>query len=1071
MNFKIFYISALLLLAATGVFAQSVELKGRIISTVDNKPVAQASVSSPGAMGSVVSDANGEFTLTLSTSNTTVSVLHEQFIKQTVFVGARNSVTIYMVPVNLPFYYDNLELPLSSVPTSQKISSSFTVNSRDMNIAYDTPEEALHGKIPGLNVLSKSGMPGEGAYIANRGIRTLYSSNQPLIVVDGVPYLSYTDESMILTGYSQSQFMPMHLKETENISFIRGVDAAMYGSLSSNGIVNITTEKTRNLETQIEFHTVEGITFMNKRMPVLNSAQYSNYMGDVGETAYSDLQQLVKLFPFLIQTDPPEDGVIPEPGENDVSWRYTYIYENDTKWQDEIFTPAITSENILKVKGGDAVANYAISVGYLYNKGIIENTDLNKIYSRMNADIKVTKNLTMFVNAGFTHFNTDIMEQGLSYATNPIFAALHKSPMFAPYERNADGENLGHYSQIAIGGNYAPTKDPAGVSNPSAIVGSVEGESDGFNVLVNVGLKYDLTPKWAVTSIFGVNYAYNREDIFIPGVTSMAIAPVSEDAYNTVRSGVNESNNLYFNINTTYNTVLNGMHGLKGTVGFQLLTSKTEYDMGSGMNTSSDFYKTLGSTSTFGRDIDGFTYAWNWLDFYANATYDFKKTLYVTAGVTADAASSIGVYNDTFAFFPSVAAGVNLMNTSWLRDTKALSQLTLRGEFAQLPNSRYMSSMSAYLYGSTPYRDQAGIVRESVPNTHLKAEVNNSLSAGLDIASYGRKIGATIDVFNETTKDMLNQRELTAPYGSGYIYDNTGEVNTYGLEVGLHALILNRGGFEWRAGGTFATYKSEIVSLGGVSDRVITFGDGSTLINRVGESPYSFYGYKTEGVFSKDEDNQGPGGAKLINYNGHVFAGGDIKFQDMGGSKFVIGTDTYSYINDNDRSILGSALPEFYGGFYSSFKYKGFGLMLQFTYSYGNEVYNAVRRSTESMNSFNNQSTTVLRRWTSPGQTTDVPRASYNDPAGNSRFSDRWIEDGSYLRLKYCTLNYTFEGGLDKFYRQIDIYFTAENLLTWTKYSGFDPEFSYNNDPMMQGMDLGKVPLAKTVRLGVKFNF
>lgn len=1044
MNFKIFYIGILFLLIGNSVFAQETELKGRVLNSVDRKPVAQAQISSAAAEVSVISDEKGEFTIKLTKQNTEIKVERNGFVTKSVFLGNRNNIEIYLMPTHTLRYSEIVDLPGGRIPASQKTGTTETVNKKDLNLAYDTPDASLHGMLAGLQVKSKSGMPGEGTFVNMRGIRSLFASTTPLIVVDGMPYLPDVTESNVITGYSRNIFTPVHLKDVENISLVKGNDAAMYGSLGSNGVILISTEKATDLETKVEFHTVEGIGWMNKRIPMLNAVGFKNYIGDIGETASSDLEGLVSKFPFL---------------KDDAGYHYNYVYNNDTKWQEEIYTPGITSENVLKVKGGDAIANYALSVGYLYNKGVIENTNLSKYFTRLNANMKITPKLGMFASVGFTYSDNKLMEQGMAYATNPLLTALHKSPLFGVYEKDQFGNQLGRFSKIEYGENN-PVADAIGISNPAAVLKDLEATSSTYDVLVNAGLNYQMNAKLSFNGLVGVYYNYNRENIFIPGKTSQAIAPLLDGiAKNTVRSGISEGYNLYFNANGNYSDVFNDVHGLDATLGYQLITTNRECDYGTGINTSSDFYKTLGSvTGAYGANFGGNIDIYNWMNIYAKAAYNYKRQFYASVGLAADASSSTGANSARFIFLPSASVAWNMKNSSFLADVSLVDQLTLRAEYAQLANSHYSSSFSRYQYNSKLYRDQTGIVRSNIPNSQLKPEINHNYNIGIDFATLGRKLNIGVDLFQERTKDMLNQKSLASAYGFGFVYDNAGEIKTNGLEISAQTQLLNLNGFEWVVGGNIATYKSEVVSLGGVNENVTEYSDGTTLINRVGESPYAFYGVKAEKVFASQAEADE---AALVSHNGTRFNAGDMKYQDVDGNHMI---------DSKDRQILGSAAPDFFGGFYTSFRYKGVGLIANFTYSYGNDIYNAVRRSTESLSGYENQSEIAARRWTFDGQVTDVPRAMFGDPMGNARFSDRWIEDGSYLRLKYITLSYDFPGSIG-FFKEAQIYVTGENLFTATKYLGLDPEFSYSYESALQGIDMGKAPLARSVKLGVKLNF
>lgn len=1045
---KVIYILLFSLFYTAAAWGQEkITLTGAVCNALDNSPVENVRISGSRIQKSVMTGEKGVFSLEIPDSHTELLFEAKGFMSRKIYVGERKQLNVYLLPDNMIRHTNKHTTSLGTGNAWDKKGNSFTLNHKDMYQGNSTPDEAIYGMIPGLNVLSKGGMPGEGAFMNMHGVRSLASTNMPLIVIDGVPYLPDENESQVISGYSRNAFAMINQKDIESISLVKGADAFKYGAMGSNGIIMITTEQATDLETKVEFYTVDGIGWMNKRIPMMEAGSFKSYIGDIGETATSDIAQLVDKFPFL---------------KDDPSYHYNYVYDNDTQWQDEIYSKAFTTENVLKVKGGDAIANYVLTVGYQNSKGIIDNTQASRYYARFNANMSITQKLKMFASAGFSYNEDKMMEQGMSPLTNPLLASLHKSPLFSVYEKNEQGVELGTFSKIEtyVDGIRNPRTDIIGVSNPAALVNDVEESGDVYNVLINLGLNYQFNRHFSMGALFGLYYNYAREQAFIPGKSSLAIAPLSGGlAQNTVRNAINQANNIYFNGYGSYENTINNIHGIRAVAGYQLITSSKEQDCGSGANTSSDFYKTLNSvTGYINKNIYGYIDNWNWMNIYAKAEYDYKQQMYATVGVSADASSSTGRNADLFRFLPSAQVGIRLANTSLLRDVKAIDQLTVRAEYAQLANSRYSPRYSKYYYGSEMFREVTGLVRENLPNTKLKPEIVHNTTVGIDFATLGRKLNLSLDFYEERTKDMLNKRNVGPIYGFGYVYDNAGELKTQGVDLGIQMTLIHRGGFEWNVGGNISHYKSEIRSLGGENENIISFSDGAALLNRVGETPYQFYGYEAEGVIiSRQQSDE----LNLSSHAGVKFNPGDIRFGNMNGDH---------RIDEKDLVSLGSATPDFFGGFFTAFRYKGFNLLAQFTYSYGNEIYNGVRRSIESLSGYENQSRIAERRWSYDGQQTDVPRALYGDAIGNSRFSSRWIEDGSYLKLKNVTLGYTFSERIG-FFNEIQLYVAGENLFTCTKYIGLDPEFSYSYDRTLSGFDLGKAPLAKTVKLGVKLNF
>ena len=1034
---KFICINVLLLLVAMTVQAQEAVFVNGTVYRADTKaPLAGVQVSSPESTKSAVTTANGTFELKVASLQTKIQVAAAGYFTQEVALAGRNEVRIYILPNTDFMTTDSWSTLEGSKKMSEKTGTAVSINKKDIGSAYASPDDALVGRIAGLRVLNKGGMPGEGSFINVRGLRSMVAENTPLIVVDGMPYLPDNQASVVISGFSRNMFMPTNMKDIESITVLKGADAAVFGSLGSNGVIMISTEKATDLETKVQAQTVDGISFMRKRIPLLDADGFKNYMADIGETRYSDLNQLTEKFPFL--TDDPQN-------------HYAYIYDNNTDWQDEIYTPAFTTENILKIKGGDAIANYALSVGFMNNKGIVENTKQSKYYTRLNSDINVTRRFKVFATAGFNYSDNDLAEQGINRETNPVLASIYQSPLLSVYEQDRFRKNLP---------NFNPVHSEFGISNPKALVSDVQATSKSYDILVNVGFNYDLYTGLKLSAIGGLYYNYTKEDLFVPGKSSHAIAPLMDGlAENTVRSGTGEGLNYYIRGNLVYNNTFRNVHEVSGTLGYQMSMSRREFDCGSGINTTSDFYNSLNNIDkSMGRRVVGNINKWNWLNAFLTAKYGFRQQYYVGAVVTLDAASSYGTGSSRVFAFPSAQLAWNMKNASFLRDVDVISALTLRGEYGMNGNSRYSSKYGRWYYESIPFRDVAGMTNAAIPNNSLKPEKNLSANVGVDFALVGNRFRMGVDFYQERTKDMLLAKEAASVYGKAFMYDNAGEIKSQGIEANLSVNLFNKGAFRWTVGGNIATYRSEVVSLGGAQQQYTYFTDGARLISKVGKAPNLFYGYQAEKVFASRQEAETAG---YVSHTGVKFTGGDVKFTDK---------DHNRVINDEDMMILGDPTPDFYGGFYSHMSWKGFELFLNFSYSYGNDVYNAVRRTAESMTNFSNQSKSVEKRWVRNGDITDVPRAVYGDQIGNSRFSSRWIEDGSFLKLKEVTLSYETDKKV-LFFNKLKAYVTAENLFTVTNYLGLDPEFSYSYDPTMLGMDLGKMPVPKSVKVGLVLNF
>ncbi len=1014
-------------------FSESRPVVGIVLDAGTRRPVASAQVSSDAMERSVVSGAEGVFRGKALSGRAVLNVTKEGYFTARVNLFDRDSVVIYLQQSDHTMEVDSYSTPDGNAAMSDRISTAGAVGIKDINRGYFTTSDALSGRFRGLRVSAKSGMIGEGSFFNLHGSRTLLGQNMPLLVVDGVPFLSDPNTSQIINGFSSDLLEPVNLNNIERITLLKGADAMPYGSLGSNGVLLIDTERGKVSRTLVEFQTVESLGFIDKTLPLLSGIDFSRYIADIAGSHYADSEEIGKAFPFLSGQMTPAQKV-----------RYGF----NTDWQKEIFSPAFMSDNMLKVRGGDAVVQYLVTAGYQKGSGVLDETTRDKFYTSGNTNINFSDKLNACASISFDFLEMRLHEQGLSPETNPLLAAYSHSPLTGSYEVDDRGASLTEYAKV----------DPQmNVSNPVAMLSEIEAKNKTYDFLVNTGLNYRIQENLKADITFGLYYRYIKDDIFVGGLSSGTIAPLMGGlALNTVRSGSSEARDYFGKAGISYDLALENHH-LNLRVGWSMISSRTQASSGSGINTTTDRYRSLSNVSAVGRTSGGYAELLNWMNFYLKADYDFREQLYLSAIGVVDASSTYGSYSNRWYVFPGVKAGWKISNAPFLRNSRLVSKLMLRGEYSVNPNSRYSSAYGSYYYMLKLLRDVSGLVRAGIPNQKIGPERVTNLDVGIDFSLLGDRFTLSADLFEEHTRDMIVDTEVSPVYGSGIIYKNCGSMRTRGVELSFSAL-LSDGKFRWRVGGNIARYKTRILSLGGQSQQVLDLGDGVTLVNRVGEAPFSYYGHLADGVYATSEQARTEG---LTTLSGYAYTGGDVRFRSIDGDKLV---------TDADRNILGNADPDFYGGFHSLMKWRGFSLFANFSYSYGGQVYNALRRYNESSAGFANQAASVGRRWVTEGQQTDIPRVVYGDPAGNNRFSSRWIEDGSYLKLKELTLSWETRKKL-LFMTGFKVFITGENLFCFTRYTGSDPEFAYSYDMAMAGMDVAKVPIPKYVKIGLVLNF
>jgi len=1019
---------------ALGLHAQNVEIKGRI-TTPDNQPVKNAVVAITGAERSVQTNEAGEFTIN-APENGIITVEAEGFFDMKQPLNGRTSVEMVLIPGDKSKYNEELILPFYQGTKKTYSTSANNIATKDMGTGL-TVESAMQGEIAGLNVINKSGMPGEGAYMNLRGVKTFVANNSPLIVINGVPYIPDMEDSPVIGGYSRSILGSYDINDIQNISILKGADAAMFGSLGSNGVIMIETNGTSSddLDTRISFSGQYGLNWESNTLPVLNVDNYKSYLSDIGLTYYDDMGDMLDDFPFL---------------KDDPDYYYNYLYNNNTDWQDEIYKPSIVTENLLRVEGGDAVAKYDISLGYMNNGGIIDNTKQDRYHTLINTNIMVNRKLELFTTVGLSYMQGTFQEQGIIEETNPVLVAYKKMPLLSPYKKDDDGSVLDEYDVYRFG-----------VSNPVAIVNTLDATNKQYNVNIRLGANYKINNNLSITGLVGMFYNYNQEQVFIPGVTDQAIVPLNNDlAENTVRAGVGENKNMFYKVNGYYTKVFDDIHKVNVSAGIQALTTNMEYDAGSGYNTASDFYTTLDYVESGTESFFGYIKEWNWANGYIHGDYTWNNLVKTSLNLSIDRSSATGTNADSkYAFFPSAGVTFSAKNTKGLINSSLINKLDLRAEYGLTGNSRFSSNYGKNYYHSSPYQSISGIVRSNIPNTGLEWEKIKQLNLGFDLSVLKHRLSLSFDYYRNNASDLLYGQNKSSVFGNSTYYDNAAEIQNNGIEIAMNATLVQSNNFTWEIGGNIAFLSTEVKSLGNTTENITELSDGAELITKVGENPYCFYGLVAKGVYASSDEASA---ADLSNWHGDAYQAGDVIFKNNNDDKVI---------NDDDREILGSATPDFFGGFYTVLRYKNFSLSAEFSYSKGNDAYNAVRRSIESMSDFTNQSEATLNRWRYEGQKTNMPRAVYDDPMENNTFSSRWIEDASYLKLRNVTFSYNFNKTLLKVFQSGTFYVTGENLYTWTDYLGLDPEFSYSYSDALQGVDYAKVAIPRSFKLGFNLKF
>lgn len=1035
--------SLALAVAATS-FAQQVVGK---VTDAANQPVKDVVITCPGCE-TVRTDDAGEFILKGVKAGTTVNFVREGFYPQSHIMRSETNnnklLKIHLISTDRGHYNETSVLPTGKVENNVNIAGTENLNRKDFAAGSLTIDRALKGSFTGLNVINKSGMPGEGSYLQMRGVKSLVADNSPLIVINGVPYMPDVNNSSMVLGYSPSIFKAFNNQDIRNITVVKGAEAAMYGSLGSNGVIMIETDQatSTDVNTRISFSAVYGYNWNNSRIPMMNASQYKGYLSDMGLTYYANQEAFFKDFTFL--SDPDANKA--------------YLYGYNTDWQDEIYRNSNTMDFLFRVEGGDNIAKYNISLGYLGDDGTMKNTNFNRYNAQVNASVLVSRQVEIQAAINAAYLKGQFQEQSLAYETSPLIASLRRSPLLSPYASDMYGNLINSYSNYWYGA--IENRDFIS-SNPLAIVNKLESTGRQYDMNSKLQLIYRPTQNLTFNGIVSMFYNYNQESTFIPGKTDNDIAPLFDkygEAENSVRTGQHHTFNMYYAFNGNFRFNINRLHNFNILAGIQAMTTSSEYDSAFGRNTPNDFFKVLGKATGISY-FDGYNNSWNWMNVFAHVDYNYANLLKVGFTGSWDGASSIGKDTDRMSFYPAGEAVLMLKQFGPIQMVDFINKLNVYANYGVTGNSRYSGKLGKYYYTSTPYQTIAGIVRANVPNTKLKAETDYTFNAGFETSLLNNRVAIGAGYYNVDAKNVLMTGVRSSVLGTSTYYNNDARIESKGFEASVTLTPIKTRDFSWMIGGNITTVKNTVKSLGSLNQSISTLSDGAEIITRVGEDPFAFYGYKSDGVFSTTADATA---ADLTNRSGIAYVAGDMRYVDVNGDHVI---------NDADKQVLGSATPDFFGNIFTAFQYRNFAVEATFAYSVGNKAYNAVRRISESGKDFSNQSQALLRRWSMEGQVTDIPRAVYGDRVGNNDFSDRWIEDASYLKLREITVSYTWNKPIFHFIQGGTVYVTGENLFCISDYLGLDPEFSYANSPMYQGVDFGKIGAPKSVKVGVNLKF
>ena len=1011
-------------------------VSGTIKSSETKKPLSGIRIEYK-QLASAMTKEEGNFSIKLPSGDVNLLISGPGYTSKIVSVKGRNTINIELHPEGFKSVFENIIVPQGEISPLEITSTWSAINEKNILKTDITSDEILQGKVSGVNLIHRSGDLATGSNIYIRGLNTMNAGIQPLFVVDGIPYENSLYSTSLIGNYFSNPLASIDVKDIESITVLKD-GTSQYGVKGANGVVLIRTLKAKEMETKINFHLHSGVSFEPIEIPVLNATNHKLLLSDILQSKGMSGSDIMSL-PYMNDQKPTLQ-----------KWGYDgnvdyYRYNNATNWQKEIYNLSKNQDYYMNVFGGDEVAVYALSIGFLNQDGILKNTNYQRFNTRFNSEVNLSKKLTLNANMSFLFSSRKLVDEGASPNRNPIFASLVKAPFMAT--------NV--YSEEGAMSPVIEDYDVFNYSNPYSLVNKSDRSNSQFRFVGNLKTTYKFNNNFYMDAMIGVNFNKEREKLFFPyrGVYFDTLSVGVVD--NISQHRVDRVFSLYSEGTANYTKTFNLYHKLNVRLGTRYQSNSAEDDWGTIANTGSDNFRSVNYGDPLYRVIGGQISNWNWLSIYGSADYAYKDKYFLNYTTSADASSRYGREAAKLILYPSVSGAWLVSGEEFLKDNDLFDLLKLRLGYGLSGNDDIGNYSGAQYYVPQNLLGNFGLVRGNLVDLNIKPEKSTKINAGFDAAFYNERLSLIVDIYSTTISDMLVK--MPAPRTSGFPFylTNGGVMNNTGLDVALKSRILN-GIFKWDVGLNASVYHNIVTDL---QDQEYTTNLlGADVLTKVGKSLGVFYGYKTDGVYSTQSQANEDGLYIQKGSQKYYFGAGDMRFVNQNNDKLI---------DENDKVIIGNPNPDLFGSITSNMSYKKLTLGLLFTYSLGNDVYNYTRSQLESMSNYYNQTQAVLNRWKAEGDVTSIPRAVYGDPMGNARFSDRWIEDGSYIRLKNVNLSYNLPIKND-ILRGITVFASGENLFTLTKYKGLDPEFALGQNPLYNGIDATFIPPARTVSLGIK---
>ena len=1017
-----------------------VTVKG-VITDENGTPLIGAGVYEAGTTNGVVTDIDGNYTIEVS-KDASLTFSYISYADQTIRVNNQGVINVQLNP-DTTILDEVVVIGYNTVKKSDLTGAVASVGADAIkDFKTGSVLEALGGQVAGVQITQSDGTPGSSFDIKIRGVGSVNGDSSPLFIVDGF-------EVDNLDFISNQDILAMDILKDASAS-------AIYGARAANGVVLITTKSGREGRPQVTYNGSASYRQISKTLDVLSPYDFVVLQTEL-KSEYADRYY--------------------RQGNDSAGVPYRFQSLNDylngyegIDWQNEAFRPTWSQNHDVSVSGGTKDSKYTVSFSHFDENGIFKNSGYQKTTARAKFSQNIFKWLTLDLTVNYANTIKDgIGTSGSSGSLNVLGSLLRARPTGGV--TMTDEELLNSpYDPLDLENSGSPSANP--IKQTEEVTQKRNSDQWVANAALTFKLTKDLTFKTAAT----YNMTYQRNDTFYGAESSQAYrngTPYGQSQW--------YKNKRWTNSNTlTYKKKIK-KHNITALLGHEVSYYSTEYVQGIAENFITD---ELGANNLgMGATASSVTTSKSdnmRLSFFAQAIYNWSNRYHLTATVRSDA-STVFSQNHKWGIFPSFSAAWTISNEPWMEGAKDwLSMLKIRAGWGQVGNDRITNYLSMNLYTINKWgvgsEVQSVLNPKQLANSDLKWEASSTTNVGIDASFFDSRLNITLEGYIKDTKDLLMAQDLPYITGFGSQWRNAGKIRNQGIEVNINSINFLKRNFSWTTDFNISFIKNTLVSLPEDTQTMLvasSFQSNFTAydyIAAVGGPLGNMYGYEFDGVYQYSDfyqDANGsltlkPGVADISPLSGEAARPGFVKYKDQNGD---------GKITSEDMTVIGNGYPDWYGGITNSFNIYNVDFSFMFQFNYGNDVYNATRMfTTQSQDERSNQLAEVADRWTTTHASNRVPAA---DGYIKYQTYSRFIEDGSFLRLKNVTLGYTFpERWTRKIYvSKLRLYATAQNLFCLTKYSGYDPEVNMKSSPLMPSFDWGAYPKSRVYLIGLEVQF